>query len=218
MKKLLAIAAASIAAGAFSTAANAAVLDFAAFAAGNEHGIDNGDSLTFDGVSVTFVANDGFHPYFDDEISGRPSGLGVCRELTGSLQCKDSSDDSADGDLGTDEFIKILFDDGPFDVRNISFRDGEHFDLNGDDTGMVTWSTFDDMGGLVASGDDTFADVVAMALSGFFDGVDGIGFEYVDTEFYVEAISDVPLPAALPLLLSGIAGLGFASRRKKKVV
>lgn len=28
--------------------------------------------------------------------------------------------------------------------------------------------------------------------------------------------SDVPVPAALPLLISGLAGLGFASRRKKK--
>jgi hypothetical protein len=29
-------------------------------------------------------------------------------------------------------------------------------------------------------------------------------------------ISEVPVPAALPLLLSGLAGLGFASRRRRK--
>ncbi len=30
-------------------------------------------------------------------------------------------------------------------------------------------------------------------------------------------VNEVPIPAALPLLLSGLAGLGFASKRKKKI-
>ena len=29
-------------------------------------------------------------------------------------------------------------------------------------------------------------------------------------------VSDVPIPGAIPLLISGIAGLGFASKKKKK--
>ncbi|WP_428407473.1 VPLPA-CTERM sorting domain-containing protein [Hyphococcus sp.] len=40
---------------------------------------------------------------------------------------------------------------------------------------------------------------------------DGFRVKYVTAE-----VSDVPVPAALPLLLSGIAGLGFASRRRKQ--
>ncbi len=40
---------------------------------------------------------------------------------------------------------------------------------------------------------------------------DGFLVKYVTAE-----VSEVPLPAALPLLLSGVAGLGFASRRRRK--
>lgn len=40
---------------------------------------------------------------------------------------------------------------------------------------------------------------------------DGFRVKYISAE-----ISDVPVPAALPLLLSGLAGLGFASRRRKQ--
>ena len=56
-----------------------------------------------------------------------------------------------------------------------------------------------------------------MAAMGIQDAI-GLQLAYVNTDFYLEAmeISDVPIPAALPLLLSGLAGLGFASRRKKK--
>lgn len=39
---------------------------------------------------------------------------------------------------------------------------------------------------------------------------DGFRVKYVSA-----TVSEVPVPAALPLLLSGLAGLGFASRRKK---
>ncbi|WP_411818031.1 VPLPA-CTERM sorting domain-containing protein [Hyphococcus sp. DH-69] len=51
--------------------------------------------------------------------------------------------------------------------------------------------------------------------------IDGIAFlnsgaALPDYNFNINAaVSEVPIPAALPLLLSGIAGLGFASRRKK---
>ena len=41
------------------------------------------------------------------------------------------------------------------------------------------------------------------------------GFGTNTAEFLRAEISQVPVPAALPLLLSGLAGLGFASRRRK---
>ncbi|MCK5749697.1 MAG: VPLPA-CTERM sorting domain-containing protein [Oricola sp.] len=43
-------------------------------------------------------------------------------------------------------------------------------------------------------------------------GGSGDGFR---VKWVSASVSEVPVPAALPLLLSGLAGLGFASRRKK---
>lgn len=41
------------------------------------------------------------------------------------------------------------------------------------------------------------------------------GFGTNTAEFLRAEVSQVPIPAALPLLLSGLAGLGFAGRRRK---
>lgn len=214
MKKTFAFAAAAAAAIFVSSAARAStIIDFAAYAAGNEHGVASGSSINISGVNMTFVSN--FNPYFDDVSGGKPAGLGVCRTLTAAAQCRDAGDDSVDGDFGVNEQIIILFDDGPFSVREVSFRDGNHNLLNNDNVGLVTWGVYDAIGALMASGTASFAEVIGMAAAGFFSNVNGIGFTFHDTEFYVENISDVPTPAALPLLISGIAGLGFAMRRSK---
>ena len=214
MKKLLAFAVASLAAGTLSMAAHAStIIDFAAYASGNEGGITSGTSLNINGLNLTFESN--YNPYFDDVSSGKPAGLGVCRDLSKTLQCVDSGDDSTDGDFGVNEYIAILFDDGPFNVLQLSFRDGQHNSLNNDATGLITWGVFDAIGVRINFGTATFVELIGMATAGFFANVHGIGFEFVDTEFYVENVSDVPVPAALPLLFSGLAGLAFASRRKK---
>jgi len=61
-----------------------------------------------------------------------------------------------------------------------------------------------------------FSEAIAAANANMFAAATSITFAYVDTNFYISAISDVPIPGALPLLISGLAGLGFASRRRKK--
>ncbi len=214
MKNLFTFVAVSAAACTLSMAAHAStIVDFAAYAAGNEGGVASGTSLNINGVNLTFESN--FNPYFDDVSGGKPAGLGVCRELNAKSQCVDAGDDSADGDFGVNEYIAVIFDDGPFNVFQLSFRDGRHNLLNFNDIGLVKWGIFDAIGDLLNTGVTTFADILSMAAAGDFAHVDGIGFQFVDTEFYVENISDVPVPAALPLLFSGLAGLAFATRRKK---
>ncbi len=215
MKKLLTFAAASLAAGTLSMAAHAStIIDFAAYADGNEGGVTSGTSLNIAGANLTFKSN--FNPYFDDVSGGKPAGLGVCRALSNTGDCVDSGDDSVDGDFDVNEHIIVLFDDGPFNVFQLSFRDGRHNLLDNNDVALVTWGVFDAIGGLITTGTASFSDVIGMAAVGFFANVHGIGFEFADTEFYVENVSDVPAPAALPLLISGLAGLGFAVRQKRR--
>jgi len=214
---------AALAAAALMTgAASAKPISFADFAAGNEGGIANLSSIDFgDGFVIEFQSGAtnqfDFFPYFDDVAGGKPGGLGVCRELTGAAgngapgaECLDSSDDNVDGDGGIQEFIELMFTDKSYDLIGISFRDGDHNLIN-DSLGLIDW--FVDGSGIQQT---SIADFVALVVAGAFSDVSSIGWRFVNQDFYIESISDVPIPAALPLLLSGIAGLGFASRRKKK--
>ncbi len=229
MKKFLTTVALVFSAGLFATSATAGTISFADYAVDNEGGILNQSSITFStGQTIRFVANrgprDGFSPYFDDTNDGKPAGLGVCKVLAGAprnadagqgapgAECLDSSDDSIDGSAGVREFLTLEFVDGPFDLVGLSFRDGNHDDLNNSD-GLVRWSIVTTRN--IFGGTNTFAEVVAMAAAGEFMDLKFLTLGYVDTEFYLESISDVPIPGAIPILLSGIAGLGFASRKKK---
>ncbi|PQA85649.1 hypothetical protein CW354_22225 [Marinicaulis flavus] len=58
---------------------------------------------------------------------------------------------------------------------------------------------------------DSFASVQIASLETLKD----LSASFLTINYTVPEVSEVPVPAALPLLLSGIAGLGFASRRRK---
>ena len=50
---------------------------------------------------------------------------------------------------------------------------------------------------------------------GYVDNVE-ISGTLADATYDFEAVTPVPVPAALPLLLAGLGGLGLAARRKRK--
>lgn len=240
MKRFVTMAAAALSVGLIAAPANAATINFADFASGNEGGVANFNTVNVGGVNIelrsgfdlgtsptgwtiithTSGSTGPFFGYFDDVSGGKPGGLGVCRELDGAAgttapgaDCKDSGDDSIDGEGGIDEAILLLFKDGPFAINGLSFRDGQHNDID-NSLGLVEFG-FNGMPGGGVGGITTFADLVARAIAGEFEGATSLALGYVNTEFYLEVISEVPIPGAIPLLLSGLAGLGFASRKKK---
>jgi hypothetical protein len=207
MKHLFLAAAATLG---LSTAAQAAVLDFGAEAENNgERGLsDSNPNLTLDGVNLYITANKNGQEavaYLDGPGGGGPTaGLGVCGTLDSNDQCDPSNDDN----VTITEDVTINFVDGPFDVRTLSFKGEGHVDFDGNDVNTL----------LINSVEYTFAGAVAAAIGGAFLGLNAITFAFGGSnpdQFYISAISDVPLPAALPLLLSGVAGLGFAARRRK---
>ena len=64
-------------------------------------------------------------------------------------------------------------------------------------------------------GDDEFFSYSGLNITGVLKIVFNFGGSGAIDNLLIET-SEIPVPGALPLLLSGIAGLGFASRRRKK--
>lgn len=222
MKKFLTFAATTIAASFASMSAHAIVLDFVAEAAGAERAITNGSTITNfqgTGVDVTFTAGmENWFPYFDDlNGDGLPAGLGVCKKVftavgaPGDDGMDDDCDPPSDDNVTIEETITLGFSGGGFAIRDITFYDAAHNQLGvGMNDGMIA-ITLD--GGMAMT--MLFSEAISMANAGAFAAASSIMFAFVDTQFYVGAISDIPIPGAIPLLLSGLAGLGFASRRRK---
>ncbi len=189
-------------------AGHAAVLDFVAEAAGDERGVADGTVIVMDGLAVTFSAGPAgsSFAYFDDLFDGRPAGLGVCETLAGPppALCANTGDDN----IRAGESVKLTFP-APMNLSDFSFSNRDHFSLNASTkTLLLNGVSF------------TFADVVSLtaAVVAVVTGVTSIEFAFGGSdpvEFYVNGFTAVPLPAAAPLLLAGLAGLSFASRRRK---
>jgi hypothetical protein len=215
MKRLVALTAATIALTA-AAPAFATPIDFVAHAQSTmTKAVEDGtviNNAALGNLNLRFVGGIGGvgadYAYFNNY--GSEGGLGTCTMLNRAGQCEPFHDDS----VSPGEFVRVEFTDAPFNVAALSFStetNGAHGAQDGANSlDLVKITT--SLNGVINAVTLTFAQASTTA----FGLVDWIQFDYVNREFWVSSISDVPVPGALPLLLSGLAGLGFAARRKKQ--
>lgn len=142
-------------------------------------------------------------------FKGRQAGLGTCTSLDRMMQCVPSGDDTVDHG----EFVRVDFVDGPFEIVRMSFNN--RFESINDSPLLIQITT--SLMGVVSQLVLSFADATTHNF-GFVDWIqwDFLKDQGVDAKFFVSSISnEIPVPGALPLLLSGLAGLGFAARRRR---
>lgn len=185
------------------SAAEAAVFDFVAEAAANPGGVPQGYAMSAGGIDLSITANP-VNPFLDPVFSGRPGGLGACIVIAWATDFCDPNIAGNTDNVGVGESVTLTFGQ-KVDISNLSFNSGNHKSLNNSPQTLlvngVEW-TFQNLFLAVLSG----VSVLTLAYGG--SGA---------AEFYVSSLTAVPIPAAAPLLLSGLAGLAFAARRKRKV-
>lgn len=192
--------------------ASAATFDFIALE--NVIGEQGASSFTLsDGrlfVTATGLNTSSGAPYFAylDGPYGGPGGLGVCQNLTSSMQCTPSSDDN----ITFDESLKLSFNQ-PVTIDLLTLRNGDH---NQNFLGNFELSI--DGGTPTSYGLTNFFNIPLSGTEFIFSNPNAQGGSTVSNEyqFYIGTleVTAVPLPAALWLFLSSLFSLGMIGSRK----
>ncbi len=168
---------------------------------------DNAAGFTYtkDGIEFTATAFAMGDPtLLIQDIQPVNSGLGAFSE-------SNSSDDQTQFD--SNESIQFLFT-SQVALSNIEFNAGGDTDcsaINLPEGPCGSFNLFiDDVFIAAIAAEDLLTDVFIGTKFLIVAITKGAGFAIAQFD-----VSDVPIPGAIPLLISGLAGLGFASRKKK---
>ncbi len=171
------------------------------------------DGFTYSKGGIEFTAT--AYTYTDDTFSSRSAAQlmqDIIPDNSGlaALSEKDGAEDQTQFD--SLESVEFVFDTAVF-LSNIEFNAGDDADCSGPNAEgpcgffdlIIDGSYFDTIEAV-----DLLTTVFFGTTFEFRSVTAGAGFTIAQFE-----VSEVPIPGAIPLLLSGLAGLGFASRRKK---
>ena len=164
------------------------------------------DGFTYskDGYTVTATAYaNGLATQLIQDVLPDNSSLAALSEM-------DATQDQTQ--LDSMEALEFIFNTA-VNLTNIEFNSGDDNDCSGPNTEGPCGNFdlyIDDAFVATIAAVDLLTDVYYGTKFLFVAATAGAGFTIAQFE-----ISEVPLPGAIPLLLSGLAGLGFASRKKK---
>lgn len=211
MRKAIAICAA---AAAFAGSAEAATITFASAAA---TAVPGGFSFSSGGITVTLTAG----LFVDDAVGNvTPGQLNAQPKIysPGVGVSHNGDDDHTIDGAGNNEAVILTFSQNVIiDQITFGYFDGDDdydffFDSNSDGVLNRVLNNID----IPNSGVSNLAALFLQPGRWFAIGADGS-----DDSFKLKAISFraapvVPIPAALPLFAAGLAGLGFAARRRRR--
>ncbi|GIT86772.1 hypothetical protein ROBYS_17880 [Roseobacter sp. OBYS 0001] len=127
--------------------------------------------------------------------------------------------DNGTKSLSSNDTAGIVWDvfssaDPTFKFNRIVFAVGDAADINGTVFKVTAGGVEKTLTGQANNNEQ----LVVINLGGFFDTATVVMDTATNDAFVIDGatISAVPVPAALPLLLAGIGGLGFMARRKRK--
>lgn len=154
-------------------------------------------------------------------MDSNKAGLGVCKDITTSLQCTPPSDDNVTGGTNETEVLHFLFSTDVI-INKIWFNNNHDPDrsLVGDTITIGSDNYMFGLGDIDASrsSGSTNAYGTGFARTDFvyIAGISGTSLDiaFFNEQFYVSAIDfDIPEPGPLALIAIGLIGIGVMRRR-----